>query len=148
MKQQLTAILTLITIGILGTSAAQARSIALPVKPNQPYGGLQFNVQRAIDQNPKQYRFTVDIRSTAKTAIPDGYTASLAWGAPSGRSIPCTRQDDRHLTCQFTVPIKAVQNPRLIFFYTAPGFSTVDGKQIPAPFTDMRYFSLKNSAAQ
>jgi hypothetical protein len=139
-KQQLTAILTLIAIGILGTPAAQAKSIALPVKPNQPDGGLQFDVKRAIDKNPKQYRFIVDIISTDKTAIPDGFQASLAWGAPSGRSIPCTRQDDRHITCPFTVPIKAVQNPRLIFFYSAP--------VVGVPVTDMRYFPLKNSVPQ
>jgi hypothetical protein len=140
MKRQLTAILTLLTIGILGTPAAQGRSIAVPVKLNQPDGGLQFNVKRAIDKNPKQYRFTVDIRSTGKTAIPDGYRASLAWGARSDRSVPCTRQDDRHITCPFTVPIKAVQNPRLLFFYSAP----VVGELV----TDMRYFPLKNSVPQ
>jgi hypothetical protein len=148
MKQQLTAILTLLTIGILGTPAAQAKSIALPVKPNQPDGGLQFDVKRAIDKNPKQYRFTVDIRATDATAIPDGYTAALAWGAPSGRSIPCTRQNDGHVTCKFTVPIKAIQNPRLVFFYTAPGFSIVRGERVPEMYVDMRYFSLKTAVSK
>jgi hypothetical protein len=148
MHQKIAAILTWFTIGLLGTPAAHARSISLLVKPNQPeLGGLQFNVKRTIDKNPQQYHFTVDIISK-DWKILDGFTASLAWGGPSGRSITCKRQDDRHLTCPFTVPIKAVQNPRLVFFYSGQGFSVVQGKQIPAPYVDMRYFPLKNAVSQ
>jgi hypothetical protein len=147
MKQQITAILTLLTIGILGTPSAQALSTFVPVRPNQPVEqGFEFNVKRSIDKNPQQYRFIVEIM--AKNA--------KFWGTPNSslaihqtrygeslnslRATPCHHEKQR-ITCNFTVPIKDTRNPELVFLLTLGDGNSNDHP----PAFDNFYFPLKTA---
>jgi hypothetical protein len=158
MKRQLTAILTLLTIGILGTSAAQASSVIGTITPNQPVKqGLQVNVSRSIDKNPQQYAFTVEIIAN-NTELPDRFSTSLSIHHVTShgeslqglRQIPCGRHDGlrptgghRRITCKFTVPMKATQNPELVFLFDVPVVVKSNGKSIAMPSSSMSYFPLK-----
>jgi hypothetical protein len=149
MHPKLTAILTLIMIGVLGTPSAQASSVISIVKPNQVVKqGLQVNVSRTIDKNPQQYAFTVEIIAK-NTELPDQFSTSLSihhvtshWESLQGlRQIPCGKHD-RHITCNFTVPIKAIENPELVFLFDVPVVMKANGKSIAMPSSSMSYFPL------
>jgi hypothetical protein len=149
MKQELTAILTLLTIGILGSLAAQASSVVTPVKPNQAVKqGLHINASRTIDKNPQQYAFTVEIIAK-NTELPDQFSTSLSIHHVTShgeslkglRAVPCGRHN-RHVTCNFTVPMKATQNPELVFLFDVPVVVKSNGKSIGMPSSSMSYFSL------
>jgi hypothetical protein len=149
MKRELTAILTLLTIGILSTPSAQASSVIGVVKPNQAVKqGLQVNVSRTIDKNPQQYAFTVEI--IAKNAeLPDRVSTSLSIHHLTShgeslqglRQIPC-RTHNRRITCNFTVPVQAIANPELVFLFDVPVVLKSNGKSIAMPSRSMSYFPL------
>jgi hypothetical protein len=150
MKQQFIAILTLITIGILGTPSAQASSVISTITPNQPVKqGLQINVSRTIDKNPQQYAFIVEIIAK-NTELPDQFSTSLSIHHVTSygeslqglRQIPCGR-NNRRITCNFTVPMKATQNPELVFLLDVPVVVKSNGKSIAMPSSSMSYFPLK-----
>ncbi len=130
MNRQLPAMLTLLTIGLLGTPAAQALATFSEIQPNQSKtAGLQFQVTRTIDKNPKQYRFTVAITQDSgrleddfSTSLSIYHTTKQSASLKGIRNIPCRRHDQR-ITCNFTVPTKAVQNPELVFSFSPDGNS-------------------------
>jgi hypothetical protein len=149
MHPRLVAILTLLTIGILGTPSAQASSVIGTITPNQPVKqGLQVNVSRSIDKNPQQYAFTVEIIAE-NTKLPDRFSTSLSIHHVTShgeslqglRQIPCGKHD-RHITCNFTVPIKAIENPELVFLFDVPVVMKANGKSIAMPSSSMSYFPL------
>jgi hypothetical protein len=149
MNRQSTAILILIATGILGTPAAQASSVIGTITPNQPVKqGLQVNVSRTIDKNPQQYAFTVEIIAK-NTELPDQFSTSLSIHHVTShgeslqglRQIPCGRSN-RRITCNFTVPMKATQNPELVFLFDVPVVLKSNGKSIAMPSSSMSYFSL------
>ncbi len=150
MNRQITTILTLFTIGILGTPAAQASSVISIVKPNQVVKqGLQVNVSRTIDKNPQQYAFTVEIIAN-HTELPDQFSTSLSTHHVTShgeslnplRKVPCSKRD-RRITCNFTVPIQAIANPELVFLFDVPVVLKSNGKSIAMPSSSMSYFPLK-----
>ncbi len=154
MKQLLPAISTLLTIGILGTPAAQALGLTYDLQPNQPrQNGYQVDVKYTIDRNPQQYAFTVKI-TPKKLKLPQRYQAALslhkttASGTSTTESVADLREitcqsNDRQLVCRFTVPIKATQNPDLGFSFCAP-FTQLDGTEFRLPSANIGFFSLKN----
>jgi hypothetical protein len=158
MHPKLTAILTLITIGILGTPSAQASSVIGVVKPNQAVKqGLQVNVSRTIDKNLQQYAFTVEIIAK-NTELPDQFSTSLSIHHVTShgeslnplRKVPCSKRDGlrptgghRRITCNFTVPIQAIANPELVFLFDVPVVLKSNGKSIGMPSSSMSYFPLK-----
>jgi hypothetical protein len=140
MHQKIAAILTLFTIGFLTTPTAQASSVIGVVQPNQPVKqGLQFNVTRKIDKNPQQYQFTIEI-IPQNTQLPEQFSTSLSLHHVTShgesiaglRAIPC-EQRDRHILCNFTVPIKATQNPELVFLLDVPVVIQRNGRAIAMP---------------
>jgi hypothetical protein len=157
MKPKITALLTIFTIGILSTPAAQASSVIGVVKPNQAVKqGLQVNVSRTIDKNPQQYAFTVEIIAN-NTELPDRFSSSLSIhhmtrhgeSLQGLRQVLCRKHDGlrptgghRRITCNFTVPIKATQNPELVFLFDVPVVLKSNGKSIAMPSSSMSYFPL------
>jgi hypothetical protein len=150
MHPRLTAILILLAIDILGTPSAQASSVIGTITPNQPVKqGLQFDVKREIDKNPQKYAFIVEIIAK-NTELPDRFSTSLSihYVTSHGeslqglRQIPCGRHDQR-ITCNFTVPMKATQNPELVFLFNVPVVLKSNGKSIAMPSSSMSYFPLK-----
>jgi hypothetical protein len=157
MHPRLTAILILLAIGILGTPSAQASSVIGTITPNQPVKqGLQVNVSRSIDKNPQQYAFTVEIIAK-NTELPGQFSTSLSIYHVTShgeslqglRQIPCGRHDGlrptgghRRSTCNFTVPIKAIANPELVFLFDVPVVVKSNGKSIAMPSSSMSYFPL------
>jgi hypothetical protein len=150
MPRHRTMLPTLLALSILGTPSAQASSVIGTITPNQPVKqGLQVNVSRTIDKNPQQYAFIVEI--TAKnTELPDQFSTSLSIHHVTShgeslqglRQIPCGRHDQR-ITCNFTVPMKATQNPELVFLFDVPVVLKSNGKSIAMPSSSMSYFPLK-----
>jgi hypothetical protein len=154
MKRELTTILTLLTIGILGTPAAQALATFNFVKPNQSmkHGVIGFNVTRAIDKNPKQYRFTVEITSN-NGKLRDDFSASLSIYHTTKQSVslngirntPCIGSE-QSIICNFTVPIKDAQNPELVFSFSPDGNART--RYHMGSGLDNFYFPLKTAVNQ
>jgi hypothetical protein len=149
MHPRLTAILMLVSIGLLGTPAAHASSVIGVVQPNQSVKqGLQFNVTRTIDKNPQQYAFTVEILAK-NTELPDRFSGSLNIHHATShgesfkglRAVPCGKHD-RQIICNFTVPIKGIENPELVFLFDVPVVMKANGTSIAMPSSSMSYFPL------
>jgi predicted RND superfamily exporter protein len=157
MKHQLTAILTLLTIGI-GAPVAQALGLTYDLQPNQPkQNGYQVKVKHTIDKHPKQYHFTVEI-TPKQLKLPSRYHAALSLhkfttqGSSTTESVATLREvvcqsADRRLVCHFTVPIQATQNPDLGFSFSAP-FTQLDGTEFRPPSATIGFFSLKSLVHQ
>jgi hypothetical protein len=145
--------LTLAATGLGGVPAVEARSDIILVQPNQPVkAGLQFNVTRTLDNDPKQFQFTVEI-IPQNTELPREFTAALGFRHFEGRSvsvgglrtIPCETANQR-LTCHFTVPITTTQHPELGFLLTVPVVLEVDGKRLYMPASTMWYLPFQTLA--
>jgi hypothetical protein len=157
MHQKIAGILTLFTIGLLGTPAAQALGLTYDLQPNQSrQHGYQVNVKHTIDKNPKQYYFTVEI-TPKKLKLPSRYQAALSLhrirtqGRSTTESIATLReivcQSSDRLVCNFTVPIQATQNPDLVFSFDAP-FTELDGTESRPPSASIGIFSFKHLLKQ